>query len=169
MFKKNSHVDFKILYNNLLELVRKKELYIRYNIEDSFTARIFLIFFFTSFLLIRLKKLPNSKKVSQDIFDNIFNHIELNTRELGFGDVYVNKKMKILTKSFYNILLECEKYEKTKHNEFVNFLSSSFYSNKNEKKECSEKLAKFFNVFNDFSSKLTLETIKKGDIKFNYF
>ena len=46
MFKNSSHVDFKILYNNLLELVRKKELYIRYNIEDSFTARIFLIFFF---------------------------------------------------------------------------------------------------------------------------
>ncbi len=169
MFKSASHVDFKILYNNLLELVRKKELYIQYDIEDSFTARIFLIFFFTSFLLIRLKKLPNSKKVSQDIFDNIFNHIELNTRELGFGDVYVNKKMKLLTRSFYNILLECEKYEKTKHNEFTNFLSSSFYSNKNEKRQSSEKLAKFFNVFNEFSSKLTLESIKKGDIKFNYF
>ena len=77
--------------------------------------------------------------------------------------------MKILTKSFYNILLECEKYEKTKHNDFINFLSLNFYSNKNEKKECSEKLAKFFNVFSDFSSKLTLESIKKGDIKFNYF
>ncbi len=169
MFKNSSHVDFKILYNNLLELVRKKELYINYNIEDSFTARIFLIFFLTSFLLIRLKKLPNSKKVSQDIFDNIFNYIELNIRELGFGDVYVNKKMKILTKSFYNILLECERYEKTKHNDFVNFVSINFYSNKNEKKECYEKLAKFFNMFNDFSSKLTLESIKKGDIKFNYF
>ena len=34
-----------------------------------------------------------------------------------------NRKMKILTKSFYNILLECEKYDKTKHNEFINFLS----------------------------------------------
>jgi len=169
MLKNSSHVDFKILYNNLLELVRKKELYIHYNIEDSFTARIFLIFFLASFLLIRLKKLSNSKKVSQDIFDGIFNYIELNTRELGFGDVYVNKKMKILTKSFYSILLECEKYEKTKHNDFVNFISLNFYSNKNQKKECSEKLAKFFNLFNDFSSKLTLENIKKGDIKFNYF
>ena len=76
---------------------------------------------------------------------------------------------RIPAKYYKSSLLECEKYEETKHNEFVNFLSSTFYSNKNEKKECSEKLAKFFNVFNDFSSKLTLESIKKGDIKFNYF
>ena len=99
MFKKSSHVDFKILYNNLLELVRKKELYIRYNIEDSFTARIFLIFFFTSFLLIRLKKLPNSKKVSQDIFDNIFHYIELN--KLGFELI----QLPICLHSLENILL----------------------------------------------------------------
>ena len=36
----------------------------------------------------------------------IFQNIEYHLRELGHGDVSVNKKMKILTKIFYDILLK---------------------------------------------------------------
>ena len=46
------------------------------------------------------------------MFDFIFKKIELNMRELGYGDVSVNKNMKFLVKTFYNILLNCEKFNK---------------------------------------------------------
>ena len=46
------------------------------------------------------------KKFSQDLYDNLFNSIEYNLRELGFGDISVNKKMKELNKIFYDILLK---------------------------------------------------------------
>ena len=49
---------------------------------------------------------------SQSLFDYIFNQIEFNFREIGQGDVTVNKNMKNLVKTFYNILLKCEKFEK---------------------------------------------------------
>ena len=45
------------------------------------------------------------------MFDLTFNTIEANMRELGYGDVAVNKNMKFLVKTFYNVLLELESYK----------------------------------------------------------
>ena len=43
-----------------------------------------------------------------------FMHIENNLRELGFGDVSVNKKMKDMNKIFYDILFKIEKNDSNK-------------------------------------------------------
>jgi len=45
-------------------------------------------------------------KLDQDLYDSLFHNIEYNLRELGFGDVSVNKKMKDLNKILYDILLK---------------------------------------------------------------
>ena len=45
-----------------------------------------------------------SKKDSQDLFDFIIRQIELSIREIGYGDVSVNKKMKDYVNLFYSIL-----------------------------------------------------------------
>jgi hypothetical protein len=55
----------------------------------------------------------------QRIYDDLFNSVEYNLRELGFGDVAVNTKMKNMNKTFYDILLK------------VNISSKSFKINKN--------------------------------------
>ena len=49
------------------------------------------------------------KKFEQIEYDNLFHNIENNLRELGFGDVSVNKKMKDLNKLLYDILLKINK------------------------------------------------------------
>ena len=51
----------------------------------------------------------------QDIFDNIFLNIEYHIRELGYGDVAVNKKMKSLLRNFYDILLKIRPYENKRY------------------------------------------------------
>lgn len=47
-------------------------------------------------------------KFDQNDYDQFFNKIEYNLRELGFGDVSVNKKMKELNQILYDILLKLE-------------------------------------------------------------
>ena len=47
-------------------------------------------------------------KFEQKSYDFLFLSIENNLRELGFGDVAVNKKMKDLNKILYDILLKIE-------------------------------------------------------------
>ena len=109
--KKNHNQDS--LYNKILLLSRNKLFYSNFNLQDSFQNRINLIFFHISFLLINIKKKNLDsiyKKFYQQMFDYIFNQIEINMRELGHGDVTVNKNMKFLVKVFYDILLNCENY-----------------------------------------------------------
>ena len=62
------------------------------------------MFFHFSIMLIICK----DKKIDfpQITYDSLFYCIENNLRELGFGDVSVNKKMKDLNKVFYDILLK---------------------------------------------------------------
>ena len=67
------------------------------------TFNTYTINFFSPFNNIKIsKKIILRKK--QDIFDNIFQNIEYHMRELGHGDVSVNKNMKNLNKIFYDIL-----------------------------------------------------------------
>ena len=47
-------------------------------------------------------------KFDQKSYDILFFNIENNLRELGFGDVTVNKKMKEFNKLLYDILLKIE-------------------------------------------------------------
>lgn len=55
-----------------------------------------------------------NKKIEfeQNYYDSLFKNIENNLRELGYGDVAVNKKMKDLNKIFYDILLKIENHKK---------------------------------------------------------
>ena len=62
------------------------------------------MFMHFSIILIIFKK----KKINfpQNLYDGLFLNIENNLRELGLGDVAVNKKMKDLNKILYDILLK---------------------------------------------------------------
>ncbi len=71
------------------------------------------MFMHFSIMMIIFKK--KGKKLDQESYDNLFHMIENDLRELGYGDVTVNKKMKDLNKILYDILL---KMEKSSHNVF---------------------------------------------------
>ncbi len=75
-------------------------------LKDSFETRIYLMFFHYSIILLILKR--KKIKYDQQSYDNLFDSIENNLRELGFGDVSVNKKMKDLNKIFYDVLLKLD-------------------------------------------------------------
>ena len=92
------------LYNNLLILSRNIYFYKNLQFPDTFETRVFLIFFHFSIILINFKK--KKKKFNQSDYNSLFNCIENDLRELGFGDISVNKKMKDLNRYFYDILLK---------------------------------------------------------------
>ena len=108
------------------------------------------------------------KKFDQNLFDLLFNQIELNMRELGFGDITVNKKMKFLVKSFYNVLLFCEDYSKKTNEYKVSFFNQYLISNSITKRPNNEILINYFNDFKTFCSDLSLNSVLKGDFKFEY-
>ena len=159
------------LYNRILLLSRNKFLYKTIGLNDSFQNRINLIFIHVAFLIIKLKQSNYTKTYAdfyQRIFDLIFRKIELNMREIGYGDVSVNKNMKILVKNFYNILLESENYVNKSHTNKNLFLFKYLSKNHDENSGESSELVDYFNKYQAFCFDLSTDSVVKGELKFNY-
>ena len=92
------------MYNTLLSLSRNIFFYKDIKLQDSFESRIYLMFIHFSLMLIIFKK--KKKKFPQVSYDSLFHSIENNIRELGYGDVSVNKKMKEYNKILYLALIK---------------------------------------------------------------
>ena len=155
------------LYNKIVFLTRESFFYKDFKLTDSFSNRIYLIFFHLSFILIVLKNKENEKNNQQDIFDFFFKQIELNCRELGYGDVVVNKKMKSLIKLFYEILMKCENWKQLQIDKKNNLLLN-FFSDNCGNKILTNKLANYFDKFVLFIEDISLNSITKGVINFVY-
>ena len=153
-------------YNKLVELSRNIFFYKDLSLKDTFETRIVLIFLHFSIILITLKK--NKEKFPQKIFDNVFLNIEYHLRELGHGDVSVNKKMKLLNKIFYDILLKIE--SKNSNNFSINkeLIKKHFFNNDDLNSEFLSKITKYLESFYDFCSVLDNNIMVKGQIHFKY-
>ena len=173
MFKyreSTNHKETK-LYNKILNLSRNKLLYTRLSLSDTFQNRINLIFIHICFVFILIKYKKNTlayKEFYQKMFDLIFRKIELNMREIGHGDVTVNKNMKFLVKSFYNILLNCENFKRKSFGDKNVFLSRYLDVNEYQNKVNNELLISYFDKYQAFCFDLNSDSVLKGNLKFNY-
>ena len=159
------------LYNNILLLSRNSIFYTKFDLIDTFQNRIYLIFIHVSFLFIKIKQIKENKKhkiFHQKIFDLIFSKIDVNMREIGYGDVTINKNMKLLVKSFYNILLECENYDQKSIKSKNTFFSKYLVQNINQKKPNYDLIIKYFDEYQTFCFDLSSDSVLKGDLNFNY-
>ena len=114
------------MYNKIISLTREKFFYTEISLKDELITRIYLILFHLGFILELLKKNRKNKEIGQNIYDFFFKNIELHLREIGHGDVSVNKKMKDLIKLFYEILLYCEQWDVKEANSKMEFLKNLF-------------------------------------------
>jgi cytochrome b pre-mRNA-processing protein 3 len=104
---KNNYLN---IYNNLIKLTRNKNIYYNLKNNDTFSDRLVILLLHFSFFL-KIYKNSLSKEEAQDLFDFIVRQIELSIREIGYGDVSVNKKMKDYVNLFYSILEKIENWD----------------------------------------------------------
>ena len=164
MFRFKRHTI--ILYNTLIDLSRNVFFYKKLKLADTFETRIYLMFFHFSIMMIISKK--KGKKFDQNSYDNLFHNIENNLRELGYGDVAVNKKMKELNKILYDILLKIEAINHNKNDFKINDkLIMKYFSDLKDQKSMkfSEFELYFINFFN-FCFELSLENMVREAVKF---
>ncbi len=105
--------------------------------------------------------------MKQDIFDNIFHNIEYHMRELGHGDVSVNKNMKKLNKIFYDILYNVDQ-NLYNIDTSKKLLEKYFFPKDKLNDEKVMKLANYFKKFRDFCFDLDVNNMLNGSINFNY-
>ena len=150
------------IYNNLIKLTRNKKLYVNLERNDEFSDRlIFLMFHFALFL--KNYKSQISKKKSQELFDFFIRQIELSIREIGYGDVSVNKKMKEYVNLFYSIL---DKIETQNFKQIENL--NIFFKNLLNTDKNIEFYADYFQKYDQYLLNNTLNHFTKDIINPNF-
>jgi len=94
------------LYNKTLLEARNPVIFESY-VDDNLNNKILIFLIFLSKIFNKIKKTDENY---QKFFDYIFNRIETDLRELGYGDMSVNKKMKVIVTKFYSILVDFKNY-----------------------------------------------------------
>ena len=152
----NKYINF---YNNLVHLTRNKILYKDFTSQDTFSDRLVIFLFHFAFFLNVFKSNFN-KNILQTVFDYVFKQLEISIREIGYGDVSINKKMKNYVNTFYSILNEIERWEDLD----IDSQNLIFEDYLNIKKE-SLILTKYFENYRNYLKKNTLNSLLKGVIK----
>ena len=103
-FSKEKKIAHK-LYKAIVRQARQPVFYESYGVADTFDGRFDLISLHMILIIRRMKSdIDQSRKLSQALFDYMFDDIDLNLRELGIGDMGVLHRVKKMTKAFYGRL-----------------------------------------------------------------
>ena len=87
-------------------------------------------------------KKNTEKKILQEIYDCNFKQLELSIREMGYGDIAINKKMKNYINIFHTILNKIENWEN-----LSDFEKSKILSNFLNINEVKPNLIDYFNKY----------------------
>ena len=131
------------IYNNLIKLTRNKNLYYSLKNKDTFSDRLIIFMFHFSFFLKTYKKEMRSD-YSQNFFDFVVRQIELSIREIGYGDVSVNKKMKEYVNLFYSILEKIENWDSLENTRKIALIADFININEDD-----DLIVNYFNKYNE--------------------
>ena len=109
-----------------------------------------------------------NSKFDQKTYDYIFHNIENNLRELGFGDVSVNKKMKEFNKISYDILLKINKSNMKSFEMNFKLISSYFMVFDGEKCPKYIEFSNYFSKFYKYCFGLPLDNMLSNLLNFKY-
>ena len=154
--------DFVNLYNNLVNLSRNKSLFSLFTDKDTFSDRLLILLFHFAFFL-RQHKGKTDKEYLQKFFDYFFRQIELSIREIGYGDVSINKKMKDYINVFFSILDKINDWNKLDNEKKGEILA--FYYKLNDNRL---KIVNYFNDFELYLSKTSLKSFTKSVISHKF-
>ncbi|MFL2887253.1 MAG: ubiquinol-cytochrome C chaperone family protein [Candidatus Pelagibacter sp.] len=150
------------IYNNLIKLTRNKKLYVKLGKQDTFSDRLIIFFFhFAIFLKYYKSSIPSNKL--QELFDFVIKQIEISIREVGYGDVSVNKKMKDFINIFYSLLEKIELLDLSKKERELQIYRNYLNIDKN-----LDFYADYFNKYRLFLRNNTLNNFTKDIINLNF-
>ena len=152
------NIDYINIYNNLVNLSRNKTLFFYFTKRDTFSDRILIFFFHLAFFFKNFKK-KTDQKYLQEFYDYVFRQIELDIREIGYGDQSVNKQMKTYVNILYSIINKIDKWEKLNYDDKSKILK--FFL---EIKDNNQNFVEYFEKYSIYLSKITLNSFTKSVI-----
>ena len=146
------------IYNNLINLTRNEKLYKTFTSNDTFNDRLIIFLLHLSFFFENYKsKSKSQKKNMQELFDYCFRQIESSIREVGHGDVTVNKKMKEYINFFYFIVKKTNNWHKINIDQKIEIVQNILHITSN----CVD-LVNYIDKYINFLSNNTLNSFSKS-------
>ena len=122
-----------------------------------------MIFLFHLAFFLKNFKSKIDPKYMQNFYDYTFKQIELDIREIGYGDQSVNKKMKTYINMLYSIIAKIDKWESYNSNDKVEIFKIYI-----EIKDNNQKLVEYFDKLYIYLSKITLNSFTKSVIEHKF-
>jgi len=154
--------EFINIYNNLVNLSRNKKIYYSFTNKDTFSDRLLIFLFHLAFFFKNYKSKIDQKYI-QDFYDYTFRQIELDIREIGYGDQSVNKKMKTYINMLYSIIEKIHYWENYNKNDRLKIFN--FYI---ENKDNNQKIVDYFEKYYVYLTKISLNSFIKSVIEHKF-
>ncbi len=137
-------------------------MYLKLEKDETFSERLIFFFFHFALFMKHFKKTTPSKNL-QELFDFVIKQIELSIREIGYGDVSINKKMKEFINLLYSIIETLESSDLNNNEKQLNIFRKYLNTDKN-----LDFYVKYFNKYITFLRKNTLNNFTKDIINLNF-
>ena len=154
--------EFINIYNNLVNLSRNKNIYYFFTNKDTFSDRLLIFLFHLAFFLKNYKS-KIDQKYMQNFYDYTFRQIELDIREIGYGDQSVNKKMKTYINMLYSIIEKINNWENYDKNDKLKIFNLYI-----ENKDNNQKIVDYFEKYYIYLTKISLNSFIKSVIEHKF-
>ena len=154
--------EFINIYNNLVNLSRNKNIYYSFTNKDTFSDRLLIFLFHLAFFLKNYKSKIDQKYI-QNFYDYTFRQIELDIREIGYGDQSVNKKMKTYINMLYSIIEKIHNWENYDKNDKLKIFNLYI-----ENKDNNQKIVDYFEKYYIYLTKISLNSFIKSVIEHKF-
>ena len=133
------------IYLNILnksKLLLNKKYFNETNFSISFELISLLLIFYLHFLK---DQKSISKKINEELVKNLVNDLDKSLRDIGISDISIGKYVKKYVKKFYYRLKILDPiFENYNNKEFLNYLNTLEFINKNNSNELVDQLSEFF-------------------------
>ncbi|MAC88134.1 MULTISPECIES: ubiquinol-cytochrome C chaperone family protein [Maricaulis] len=102
--KKPEKARAEALYRHVVTAARSPDLYARLGVPDTVEGRFEMIILHCALVVLQLQALgddDDARKLSQALFDTMFDDFDAGMREMGVGDSGVGKKIRFMAEGFY--------------------------------------------------------------------
>jgi cytochrome b pre-mRNA-processing protein 3 len=163
--KKTAHK----LYEIIVKQSRQPTFYESCGVADTFDGRFDMISLHMILILRRLKSdINQTRKLSQALFDFMFDDFDLNLRELGIGDMGVLHRVKEMTKAFYGRL---ESYDRGLKLEDDSILLAALQRNLYRKNNVTNanllSITYYTRRQSLYLDKMSIKNLLAGELEFN--
>ena len=142
----------------MVNLSRNKNIYYSFTNKDTFSDRLLIFLFHLAFFFKNYKSKIDQKYI-QNFYDYTFRQIELDIREIGYGDQSVNKKMKTYINMLYSIIEKIHNWENYDKNDKLKIFNLYI-----ENKDNNQKIVDYFEKYYIYLTKISLNSFIKSVI-----